>query len=156
MLKQIRPIIGYEERYAVTEDGKVWSFINNKWLMPRKVGVKKKMYYSFVLYTDNKNYINKKAHTLVAEAFLKNPDNKPTVDHIDRNKLNNITSNLRWSTHKEQAANRSGKFCSIPVINKNTNKLYASIKEASNDNNISCYMISKDINNNCKTWYRHI
>ena len=44
-------------------------------------------------------------HRLLAEAFIPNPDNKPTVDHIDRNPQNNSLDNLRWATGKEQADN---------------------------------------------------
>ena len=43
---------------------------------------------------------------LVATAFLPNPDNLPTVDHIDRNSTNNHVSNLRWATYHEQIMNR--------------------------------------------------
>lgn len=46
-------------------------------------------------------------HVLVARAFLRNPKEKPTVDHKDRNPINNVVSNLRWATHKEQNLNRS-------------------------------------------------
>lgn len=44
-------------------------------------------------------------HRLVAETFIPNTKNKPTVDHKDRNRYNNSVDNLRWATHQEQAEN---------------------------------------------------
>ena len=48
-----------------------------------------------------------RVHRLIAETFLPNPEGKPTVDHIDRGRMNNSLSNLRWATLSEQKNNSS-------------------------------------------------
>ena len=47
-----------------------------------------------------------RVHRIVANAFLENPENKPTVDHINHDRLDNRACNLRHATWKEQAENR--------------------------------------------------
>lgn len=40
-------------------------------------------------------------HRIIAITFIDNPDNKPTVNHIDGNKSNNYSNNLEWTTYRE-------------------------------------------------------
>lgn len=95
----MKDIKGYEGKYAITEDGKVWSYISNQFLKPM---YKPKTGYERVE-LQGQSYL---IHRLVAEAYIPNPENKPTVDHIDRNVHNNHVSNLRWATYSEQRYNQ--------------------------------------------------
>lgn len=57
-------------------------------------------YYRVRLCVDKVKY-SKSVHRLVAEVFIPNPENKPEVNHIDGNRLNNHLSNLEWTTKDE-------------------------------------------------------
>lgn len=67
---------------------------------------------------------NKKIHRLVADAFIPNPENKPTVDHINRDRLDNRVENLRWATTLEQSVNMEYHRVTINILDKSTNKEY--------------------------------
>jgi hypothetical protein len=43
----------------------------------------------------------KKLHQLVAQAFHDNPENKPTVNHINKDTTDNRACNLEWATQQE-------------------------------------------------------
>ena len=49
-------------------------------------------------------------HRLIAKAFIPNPSNKPQINHIDGNPLNNNIENLEWVTDSENKyhAHRTG------------------------------------------------
>lgn len=102
---------GYEN-YLISSSGRVKALSKTlsdgrkrkeKLLSPGKDGDG----YFHVGLSNNNQRSTKKVHTLVAQAFIPNPENKPTVDHINRNIIDNDISNLRWSTRKEQANNRA-------------------------------------------------
>lgn len=86
-----KPIKGYEGLYYITEDGRVYSSIQNKWLKTWDNGG-----YLVVNLQGEKKYV----HRLVAESFISNPDNLPVVNHKDENKLNPSVDNLEWCTYK--------------------------------------------------------
>lgn len=78
----------------VTEDGRVWSKLSNKWLSQHMRGQYKKITLYFP--TGLKSF---NIHRLVAEKFIPNPDNLPCVNHKDGNKFNNHKDNLEWTTY---------------------------------------------------------
>lgn len=61
--------------------------------------------YFLITLRQNKKSKSFRINRLVAETFIENPYNKPIVDHIDGNKLNNEISNLRWVSAKENTNN---------------------------------------------------
>lgn len=96
----------YEGIYQASNLGRIRSL---KKKAPRilKQCLKEDGYNRVNLYKDGK-YKNCQVHRLVALTFVPNPDNKPTVDHIDRDKTNNNIENLRWATSLEQNEYKRG------------------------------------------------
>ena len=91
-------IAGFEGLYEVSNKGNIRSIRNGGELL--KGSVDKGGYRDVMLY-DHSKYKHIKVHRAVALAFLENPENKRTVNHIDGNKLNNHVENLEWATHGE-------------------------------------------------------
>lgn len=112
----MKDVIGFEGRYAVTKDGRVWSYPSKaKWkkhqrghfLAIRDSGHHirygkrvKRMYKRVSLSKDGKNkdfYL----HRLVALAFLPNPNGYKEINHKNGDGSDNRVENLEWCNRRQ-------------------------------------------------------
>lgn len=113
MTEEWQAISGYEDRYEVSNLGRVRSLArhdSNKHYWPskiRKLKVRDNGYLEIGLCA-NGNISHRLVHALVAESFISNPHNYPLVRHKDNNKANNAVNNLAWGTHYDNVADRYG------------------------------------------------
>ena len=99
-------IVGYDG-YIIYDDGKVYSKISKKFL---KQHIDGPGYHFVTLRYEKGKYRPVNIHKLVALHYIPNTDNKPCIDHINRDKLDNRKINLRWVTYSENMLNRNTKY----------------------------------------------
>lgn len=139
----MKDIKNYEGLYAITEDGKVWSYRSNKFLKPKTTSCG----YLSVQLSKNSTIKEYYVHRIVADAFLPNSNNLPQVNHKDEDKTNNTIGNLEFCTaayninfgngHKQSATKHKKLVYCVEL-----NKTFNSLKEAAEElelwaNNIS-------------------
>lgn len=97
-----RPVVGYEELYEVSDQGRVRP-VGGEVMKPQITGTSPYLHV-FLHKTGSKpKYAN--IHRLVAIAFIPNPEGKRCVDHRGE-KTDNRASMLRWATNSENGRNR--------------------------------------------------
>ena len=119
-----KDITGYEGLYQVSDLGRVKSLSRTIYKVDGTTQTFKDKIIKLCLITKGYegtgltkkgNRESVKVHRLVAIAFIDNPENKPQVNHIDGNKLNNCATNLEWNTNIENMkhAVESGLFKNV-------------------------------------------
>ena len=133
----------YESTYYVSDKGRICSY---RGVLKQRTD--KDGYLRVRLTVERGRRISKMVHRLVAIAFILNPENKETVNHLDGNKLNNHVSNLEWSTRsennkhaystglKDNRGEKSG-------VSKRTNKIINEIRELWNTGNYTQMELGK-------------
>ena len=135
----MKDIKGYEGLYAITEDGKVWSYRSNRFL---KTNINRSGYQYVVVSVggERKTFT---IHKLVAEAFIPNPEGKQQVNHKDEDKTNNKVENLEWMTAIENVNYGTRTLrTQTPVYCVELDRVFDGVREAARElglhhNNIS-------------------
>ncbi len=102
MVEVFRPIEGFS-KYEISNQGNVRNKKTNRILRPQDNGIGYKRCY---IVGDDGQRKQKLVHRLVCCSFVPRNGERIEVDHIDRDKNNNVVWNLRWATRGENCRNR--------------------------------------------------
>ena len=95
--KQVEGFPGYEiSNFGRVKSSHYFNGTNERILRHRL----SRGYCTVILVGTEKKYC-KQVHRLVGLAFIDNPEDKPTINHMDGVKTNNHVDNLEWATRKE-------------------------------------------------------
>jgi hypothetical protein len=165
MQEEWKDIIGYEGYNQISNLGKV-KFLERKVITEMSYGKKKLVYkekilkctvdkysgYCIVCLTKNKEHKKMRVHRLVAIHFIDNPLNKPDVNHIDGNRINNAIENLEWVNHRENMCHcrknikKSSQYMGVSW-NKEKNKWVSFIKIKGKSIYLGCFNTEEEAYN---------
>lgn len=89
--------------YQCSTEGNIKNIKTGKLL---KLIKNKSGYVRICLKNDENKTKSMRMHIIVAKTWIPNPENKPTVNHINKIRNDNRVINLEWATHKEQAEHK--------------------------------------------------
>lgn len=103
-----KDIIGFEGKMKISNYGKVFNIKTNR-ILKGNIHKSNTTTYIRINMPDNSR---KLLHRIVAEAFIINTENKPFINHIDNDGMNNSVLNLEWCTQTEnmQHAYKQGRL----------------------------------------------
>lgn len=162
-VEQWKPISGYENKYEVSNYGRVKSFKYDERILKTKCKTRS---YQNVVLRKNKESKSFYIHDLVAKHFLLEEKGDREVNHIDGNKNNNHIENLEYISHKDNMKHawKNNMFTCKRPINQLTLdgkyiKTFNSIADAcrvySKNNNPFC-SIRGNLRGNSKSSYGYI
>lgn len=97
-MKEIyKPVLGYEDKYLVSNHGNIKSISRGRILSPKN---NHDGYLRIQLWRNSKCEY-RSIHVIVMEAFSKKPFENAVVNHINGVKYDNRLENLEWVTQKE-------------------------------------------------------
>jgi len=145
-----KPMVEFNSQYLVSNLGRIKS-IRFKKTKIIKSCMNNRGYIRIGLQSVDKHFVNRLVHREVANAFLKNPNNYPQINHKNGIKWDNRIENLEWCTNQENSYHKFYILGKNNIIPKKVNqltlcgkiiKVYNSITEASKATGFSHKKIS--------------
>ena len=118
-------IVNEFPNYEINELGQVRNTKNNKILSQ---SLSSRGYYQI-----NIGGKSRRTHRLLAIAFIENPNNLETINHIDGNKLNNSLDNLEWMSRSDNVIHSREELNKVPIPYSKSNKKHHLIGRTGNN-----------------------
>ena len=153
-----KDILGYESIYQISNTGVVKRLTHTgksyqgksylkEHILKQEIVKRNHTSYARVSLSKEGKVTRYSVHRLVGLHFIDNPENKPQINHIDNNGLNNNYTNLEWTTHSENMLHASkqgrlpGKYTLLDLADKRSKATDVKISSLLGSSLIKLYTI---------------